>query len=595
MAIQYTDPATVTPPVKIATDVFNTANVDPFLKPDKILANLEAKLRTATGSEAAAIQKQIEARQAEIAAEYGSVLVGSGGYVIPNYAYSEESGAQYGDRLAKQKATQAALAGKKQLVPTGTYYVDPVTGQTTNLNPIYQAQYYGPQGQTGYIKDPVTGEIYDPMDPARMEKTIRAGIAGTADPKSLRKTFYDETGKELTPEQVAKTAQGVGFAKGGWDIGFGPGMLPGGINARQIFGEEGNDGRIRDTIVNNLVLSGEMPVAGYDPVTGRVTSTGTTTTGTSTGTATGTATGTTTSNLSTGVTTNPFIPGSDAAKAWNERKSAYDLLYQQFNQYGLGALVEPLKGLITSDASPSEFTIKLRETDAYKKRFAANQARIQKGLTAISEAEYLGLEDQYQNIMRNYGLPESYYTRGEMGTQEGFNKFIANDVSAAELEDRVMTAQNRVINANPEVLASLRTFYPDINNADILAYTLDPTKGLDAIKRKVTAAEIGGAATQAGLTTGVKRAEELTAAGITKQQAQQGFQTVAEVAPRGGQLAEIYKQSPYTQTTAEAEVFGLAGSTEAAKQRKKLTSLETAAFGGSAGAGAIARDRAGVL
>jgi hypothetical protein len=278
-----------------------------------------------------------------------------------------------------------------------------------------------------------------------------------------------------------------------------------------------------------------------------------------------------------------------------ERQSAYDLLFQQFNQYGLGALVEPLKGLITSGASPAEFTIKLRETDAYKKRFAANAARIQKGLAAISEAEYLGLEDQYQNIMRNYGLPESYSARGEMGTQEGFNTFIANDVSAAELEDRVMTAQNRVMNANPEVLASLKAFYPDISNSDILAYTLDPTKGLDAIKRKVTAAEIGGGAMQAGLGITGTRAEELTAAGVTKQQAQQGFQTVAEVAPRGGQLAEIYKQDPYTQKTAEAEVFGLSGSAEAARQRKKLTSLETAAFSGSAGAGAIARDRAGVL
>jgi hypothetical protein len=271
------------------------------------------------------------------------------------------------------------------------------------------------------------------------------------------------------------------------------------------------------------------------------------------------------------------------------------LLYSQFKQYGLEALVEPLKGLVISGASPAEFTIKLRDTDAYKKRFAANAQRIQKGLTAISEAEYLGLEDQYQNIMRNYGLPAEYYTRGDMGTQEGFNKFIANDVSAAELEDRVITAQSRVMNANPEVLASLKQFYPGITNGDILAYTLDPTKGLTDIKRKVTAAEIGGGAMQAGLGISGARAEELTAAGITKQQAQQGFQTVAEVAPRGGQLAEIYKQSPYTQTTAEAEVFGLAGSAEAARQRKKLTSLETAAFSGSAGVGAIARDRAGVL
>ena len=565
-------------------------DVSVFLKPDKVLADLEAKLRKATGNESAAIQAQIDKRQQELTAQYGSVSFGSGGYVTPNAAYSEASGAQYGDLLAKQTAVQGALAGKMQLIPTSTYYTDPVTGQTTNLNPIYQAQYYGPQGQTGYMKDPVTGEIYDPMDPARMEKTMRNSIAGTTDPRNLRKTFYNADGTELTPEQVAKTAQGVGFAKAGMDIGFGPGMLPGGVNAREIFGQQGNDG-LRDTLVNNLVLSGEMPIPGYNPVTGRVTPTGTTTTGTGTGTATGTAA----SNLSTSTTTNPFIPGSDAAKAWDERKSAYDLLYQQFNQYGLGSLVEPLKREITSGTSPSEFTIKLRETDAYKKRFAANAQRIQKGLAAISEAEYLGLEDQYQNIMRNYGLPAEYYARGDMGIQEGFNKFIANDVSAKELEDRVLTAQQRVMNSNPEVLASLKAFYPDITNGDILAYTLDPTKGLTDIKRKVTAAEIGGAATQAGLGLTGMRAAELGAAGITKEEAQKGFQTIAEVAPRGGQLAEIYKQNPYTQTTAEAEVFGLAGSTEAAKQRKKLTSLETAAFGGSAGAGAIARDRAGVL
>jgi hypothetical protein len=284
-----------------------------------------------------------------------------------------------------------------------------------------------------------------------------------------------------------------------------------------------------------------------------------------------------------------------AAEGQADRQSAYDLLYSQFKLYGLESLVEPLKGLITTGASPSEFTIKLRESDAYKKRFSANAQRIAKGLRSLSESEYIQLEDQYQDVMRRYGLPDTYYTKGAMGTQEGFTKFLEGDVSPVELEDRISTAQKRVLNANPEVTAALKQFYPDISNADILAYTLDPKNAIENIKRKVTAAEIGGAAIQAGLQTGMTRAEELAAAGITKAQAQQGFQTVAEVAPRGGQLAEIYKQSPYTQTTAEQEVFGLAGSVDAARQRKKLTSLETAAFSGSAGAGAIARDRAGVL
>jgi hypothetical protein len=276
-----------------------------------------------------------------------------------------------------------------------------------------------------------------------------------------------------------------------------------------------------------------------------------------------------------------------------ERKSAYDLLYSEFKQYGLEALVEPLKGLIQEGISPSEFTLRLRETDAYKKRFAANAQRIGKGLRALSEAEYIGTEDQYQDVMRRYGMPESYYTKGELGIQSGFEKFLAGDVSAVELEDRIQTAQNRVVNSNPEVAKALKEFYPGISNGDILAYVLDPTNAIEQIKRKVTAAEIGGAAIQSGLQTGMTRAEELAAAGITKQQAQTGFQTVAEVAPRGGVLADIYKQSPYTQTTAEQEVFGLAGSVDAAKQRKKLTQLETASFSGSAGAGAIARDRAG--
>jgi hypothetical protein len=276
-----------------------------------------------------------------------------------------------------------------------------------------------------------------------------------------------------------------------------------------------------------------------------------------------------------------------------ERKSAYDLLFSEFKQYGLDALVTPLKSLIEEGVSPSEFTLRLRETDAYKKRFAANAQRVAKGLRALSEAEYIGTEDQYQDVMRRYGMPESYYTKGELGIQSGFEKFLAGDVSAVELEDRIQTAQNRVVNSNPEVAKALKEFYPGISNGDILAYVLDPANAIEQIKRKVTAAEIGGAAIQSGLKTGMTRAEELAAAGITKQQAQQGFQTVAEVAPRGSQLAEIYGQSPYTQTTAEQEVFGLAGATEASKQRKKLTQLETAAFSGSAGAGAIARERAG--
>lgn len=286
---------------------------------------------------------------------------------------------------------------------------------------------------------------------------------------------------------------------------------------------------------------------------------------------------------------------ANAAAAKESRQSAYDLLYQQFSQYGLGSLVEPLKALVQENVSPSEFALRLQQTDAYKKRFSANTDRIAKGLSALSPAEYIAMEDQYQNIMRNYGLPASYYTKGDLGIQEGFNKLLANDVSAAELEDRVMTAQSRVINANPEIKQALRSFYPDITDGDILAYTLDPTKALTDIKRKVTAAEIGGAALGAGLATSQLAAENLASYGVTKQQAQQGYGAIAEFLPTGQKLSQIYQETPYTQTQAEQEIFNLANSAEAAKKRKRLSQLETATFSGSSGAGggALSRDRAG--
>jgi hypothetical protein len=283
----------------------------------------------------------------------------------------------------------------------------------------------------------------------------------------------------------------------------------------------------------------------------------------------------------------------DSQKA--ERKSAYDLLYQQFAKYGLQSLVTPLEGLIKEGIPASEFAIRLRETDGYKQRFAANQARLKKGLAVLSEAEYIGLEDAYQGIMRQYGMPESYYTRGELGRQEGFEKFIGGDVSPAELETRISTAYNRVINTNPEVVQALKQYYPNITNGDILSYALDPDKALTDINKKITAAEIGAGAMQAGLTTGLARAEELQRYGVTKETAQQGFGTIASGLERGRQLSNIYQQPEYTQQVAETEVFALPDAEKARRQRRKLGQLETATFSGSTGmtGGALSRERAG--
>jgi hypothetical protein len=287
--------------------------------------------------------------------------------------------------------------------------------------------------------------------------------------------------------------------------------------------------------------------------------------------------------------------GGASLEAQGAARSAYALLLSEFSRYGLESLVSPLQDLIKQGLSGPEFQIALRNTDAYQKRFAGNTERIKKGLVALSPGDYIELEDQYQKIMRNYGLPASYYTKDSIGTQAGFNKLIANDVSAVELEERVLTAQKRVLDAAPEVKTALRQFYPDITNGDILAYTLDPEKGLEEVKRKVTAAEIGGAALGAGLTTSLTDAEYLRRYGVTKETAQRGYEIIGSGLQRGRQLADIYQQPDYTQAVAEEEVFNLPGQTESQQKRKKIIGLEKAEFGGQSGmtSGALSRDRAG--
>jgi hypothetical protein len=288
---------------------------------------------------------------------------------------------------------------------------------------------------------------------------------------------------------------------------------------------------------------------------------------------------------------------AEAERLRRQGQSAYDILFTEFNQYGLGSLIEPLKNLIISGVSQAELTLALRQTDAYKKRFAANATRIANGLRALSEGEYIALEDSYQSIMRNYEVPATFYAKDSMGRQEGFEKLIAGDVKAPELEQRIILGKERILNGPAETKQAFRQFFPTISDGDILGYVLDPEKGLQEIKRKVTAAEIGGAAIGAGLGLNLTRAEQLAGAGITGESARQGYGAIAGMLPRAQQLSEFYKESPYTQQVAEQEIFNLAGGTEAANLRRKLTQTEQATFAGRSGitGGALGRERAGSI
>ena len=289
---------------------------------------------------------------------------------------------------------------------------------------------------------------------------------------------------------------------------------------------------------------------------------------------------------------------NNLAEKQKRLKSAFNILPDEFRRYGFEDpdFFRQLTDIIKEDVSDAEVRIKVRSLPAYERRFGAIKKRIAKGLNAISEAEFLQLEDQYSNVMRRFGLPESYYAKQVGRSNPTFETLIESDVSPVELEERVSIAQNRLFKAPPEVMRLLSDFYAGVvSNGDALAHLLDPKNALNEIQRKVTAAEIGAGAAQAGLGVTRERAEELGRFGITGEQARTGFQTVAGITPRGGQLASFYGEAPLTQSEVESEVFGTTGAVEAKKRRERLVGREVASFSGSAGTtqGALSRERAG--
>lgn len=275
-------------------------------------------------------------------------------------------------------------------------------------------------------------------------------------------------------------------------------------------------------------------------------------------------------------------------------RDAFALLSDAFKAYGLESLVPEIQGYMQNNIGPEEAKIMLKQTAAYKTRFAGNEARYKAGLNVLSEADYLGMEDSYSRLLKQYGQ-QSLATKAEFAT------LIGADVSATELNSRLNMAVNRVQYADPKILAALKTYYPGITDTDLVGYFLAPDKKLPELEQKVTVGEISAAAQQYGLTAPtLAGAQELAALGVDQTAARTGYQNVAAVLPGASKLSEIYDEANinYNQTTAESEF--LKGNASAQRKRRQLAELEQAAFGGQSGvsttgAGALAKASTGTF
>jgi hypothetical protein len=203
--------------------------------------------------------------------------------------------------------------------------------------------------------------------------------------------------------------------------------------------------------------------------------------------------------VDTGSQATGTAPVSDPRKMMAARDAARLLA----EQYGLGGdFFSQLEQFLYEDISEASLIIALRSTDAYKKRFAANAARVAKGLPALSESAYLNMENLYRQELRAAGLPPEFYD-----SQDDFRTYIENDLGYNEFVARVGLSRRASQMANPEVKMQLKNLY-GVGDNELVAYFLNPQKTTTMLQRQFNVAQTAGALSRAGFGTGM--AEDLT-------------------------------------------------------------------------------------
>jgi len=185
-------------------------------------------------------------------------------------------------------------------------------------------------------------------------------------------------------------------------------------------------------------------------------------------------------------------PDDDDETASTFDQNAFAKLKSYLAEFGLSSLEGTLNELMARGIEDEASVLfELRNTDAFKTRFKANEARRAAGLPALNPRSYVDMENTYREVLRRGGMLE-YFNR-----QEIFESLIGGDVSPAELYDRMTNAYQVVRDADPGTKAQMRELY-NVEDKDLAAYFLDPKTSVSMLKRRAEAAKIASIGKEQG-------------------------------------------------------------------------------------------------
>jgi hypothetical protein len=271
---------------------------------------------------------------------------------------------------------------------------------------------------------------------------------------------------------------------------------------------------------------------------------------------------------------------TEADNKFAVKVAAKDKLINLFKSQGIEdeAFATFISNNIMNDVSEAQTLIELYEQPAYKLRFPG-MAKLRTKNRTITEAQYIGLENQIVETLRFFDLPPGFYDdRATMG------KMIENEVSPKEVQDRAQMAQDLARAADPNVRNALMDFYK-VGEGAITAYFLNADKALPLLQKSAKAAEIAGIGKTYGFADfGMAEAEQLGVqdayAKLSTSDLTKAFGQASQLAATQSRLAYLEKDTYSDRESLEAI---LEGDQKAIMASTKRAKREQARFGGSSG------------
>lgn len=198
--------------------------------------------------------------------------------------------------------------------------------------------------------------------------------------------------------------------------------------------------------------------------------------------------------------------------------SAKAIIDGALGQYGLQSLSSWAWSKWQAGETIDQIMLELRSTPEYQTRFPAMDT-LSKAGHAISESEYINLEQTYTQIGRQYGLPSGFYDQ-----PSDFTALISGEVSPAEFQQRVQDYATFAFEVDPTTRDQLQRLY-GVDAGHLAAFFIDPDKALPVLQRQFGATQAAAAASRAAFGN-LDQTQAESLANISPEALAQGFGTL---------------------------------------------------------------------